>query len=388
MSVEALFQALPGPQQKHLSPDAPLPAKMMAAKGLAPLPPREMVIVLCGLSLERDEKLAGAAAESLEKLPDKILGAALSSDLPEAALGILVQHLYERPELAQPLFLNRKTPDEALAAIAHQVSAELGEILIGNQERCLRSRELVEGLRKNAKILRSSKDRLFDFLVRSGVIYDHMPEIQEAFSRLTSSEVHEMSEKVALPKSVLALTKEGAKLDEHEDDELEELEELDLEVEQTKEGNDAYKELAEEDAKKIPVLKLINSLNTAQKIALATKGNKEARSILIRDTNKMVASAAIRSPRITEQEVVAAAQSRQVADDVVRFIANSRELSRSYSVKVALAKNPKTPATTAMKLLTLLRQSELKSIAKSKNVPSAVSVQAKRILNRKTGAGK
>ncbi|MEO0812798.1 MAG: hypothetical protein AAFY60_08040, partial [Myxococcota bacterium] len=335
-----------------------------------------------------DERLSTSAAQSISKLPDKILGPALSAELPDVALGILVRQLHERPEIAEPLFLNRKTPDDALAAIAAVVSAELGEILIGNQERCLRSKAIVDGLRQNPNVLRSSKDRLFDFLVRSGVIHDDMAEFQEAFARLSPAEVQEMSDNVALPKEALALTEDGATLDAADDEDLEELEELVLEMEQTKEGNEAYKEIAEEDAKQIPMLKLINGLNTAQKIALAMKGNKEARSILIRDTNKMVSGSAIRSPRITEQEVRSAAQSRQIADDVIRYIAASRELSRSYSVKVALAKNPKTPQPTALKLLTLLRQSELKGIAKSKNVSSAVSNQAKRILLRKTGGGK
>ncbi|MEO1170750.1 MAG: hypothetical protein AAFX94_01700 [Myxococcota bacterium] len=393
MSLEALTEALPAPQRKHLAPDAPLPMKMMAAKGMAPLPPREMVIVLCGLTLNEDEKLKGAAEASLAKLPDKLLGPALGGNLPPAALGIVAVSMLEREEMLEPLVLNRNTPDDALATIAMQVPAKIGEILIANQERCLRSRALVDGLRKNPQIIRSSKDRLFDFLVRSGVIYDDMSEIQDAFTRLSPTEMMQMSDSVALPNAVLALTKDGVSPEEiaeaaGDEEDIEGLDELELEVEQVKEGNEAFKEMAEENEGSIPILKLINNLNTAQKIALAMKGNKEARSHLIRDTNKMVAAATIRSPRITEQEVVQAANSRQVADDVIRYIAGSRELSRSYTVKVALAKNPKTPQPTAMKLLTLLRQSELKGIAKSKNVSSAISTHAKRMLQRKLGGAK
>lgn len=393
MSLEALTAALPQMQRKHLAPDAPMPMRMMAAKGMAPLPPREMVIVLCGLSLDGDEKLANSARESLAKLPDRLLGPALSADLPPEALGIVSVAMLEREDMLEALALNRSTPDDALAEIADRVPGKIGEILIANQERCLRSRALVDGLRRNPEIIRSSKDRLFDFLVRAGVIYDDMSEIQEAFTRLSPSEMIQMSDSVALPKSVLALTKDGASPEEiaeaaGEDEDLDGLEELELEVEQVKEGNDAFKEMAEENEGAVPMLKLINNLNTAQKIALAMKGNKEARAILIRDTNKMVSAATIRSPRITEQEVVQAANSRQVADDVIRYIAGSRELSRSYTVKVALAKNPKTPQPTAIKLLTLLRQAELKGIAKSKNVSSAISTQAKRMLQRKMGGGK
>ncbi len=292
MSVDILRESLPDAQRKHLAADAPLPARMLAAKGLAPLAPREMVIVLCGLSLEDDEKVAAAARESLASLPEKIVAPALATELPVPALDRLARSFRDRDTLLEPVVLNRQTPDAALAAIASEVSDAIGEILISNQERCLRSKPLVDGLRRNPRIMRSSKDRLFDFLVRSGVIHDDMPEFAEAFSRLSSSEVAEMSESVSLPLEVMALTQDGSvgALLEGLQSELDtpaELESLDLAAEQVSEGNEAYAELAA-DAKNVPMLQLINGLNTAQKIALAMKGNKEARSILIRDTNKMV----------------------------------------------------------------------------------------------------
>ena len=123
----------------------------------------------------------------------------------------------------------------------------------------------------------------------------------------------------------------------------------------------------------------------AQKVALALKGNREARTILIRDSNRLVAGATIRSPRITEPEVVAAAQSRSVSDDVIRAIASSKEMLRSYGVKFALVNNPKTPVPIAMRLLTLLRSSDIKAVSKSRNVSTAVSRQAKRLLTQKGG---
>lgn len=392
MSLEQLIAALPPPHQKHLAIDGPMPMKMMAAKGMAPLPPREMVIVLCGLTYEADEKLSASARESLAKLPDKIVGPVLSAELPAAALAILAEAFVGRDAILEALVLNKATPDAALAAIAPIVSDSVAEILATNQERLLRSMPLVLGLRDNPRLLRSSKDRIFDFLVRAGVIDESIPEFSEAFARLSPAEIKDMSAKIELPPEVAALTEGGkaaAAVVGHEPEEEEE--ELDLEelgAETVKEGDSEVAILGEDEKKRIPMMKLINELNTAQKIALATRGNKEARSILIRETNKMVAVATIRSPRITEQEIVSAAQSRSISDDVIRIICKSRDMTRPYSVKMALAGNPKTPMQTAMKFLPLLRQSDLKSLAKSKNVSSAVSAQAKRILLRKSGGGK
>jgi hypothetical protein len=85
--------------------------------------------------------------------------------------------------------------------------------------------------------------------------------------------------------------------------------------------------------------------------------------------------------------VAKAASNRSVSDEVIRIISNSKELCRSYSVKVALVNNPKTPMPVAMRLLTLLRESEIKAISKSKNVSSAVSAQAKRLMATKKPGG-
>ena len=86
MSLESLRQALPAPHQKHLDPAAPAPAKMMASKGILPLPPRESVIVLCGLTFDAAPEVVTAARASLGKLPDKILLAAVDGGLPPSRI--------------------------------------------------------------------------------------------------------------------------------------------------------------------------------------------------------------------------------------------------------------------------------------------------------------
>jgi hypothetical protein len=120
-----------------------------------------------------------------------------------------------------------------------------------------------------------------------------------------------------------------------------------------------------------------------QKVKLARLGNKEARGLLVRDRNKVVAVAAVSSPKLTNNEVVTIAQSRNVCDEVLRLIANNRQWTRNYKVKLALAKNPKTPQPTAMKFVNFLQDSDLRSIVKSKDVPTAISAHARRILMKK-----
>lgn len=370
MSVSELAASLAEANRKHLDPAAPGPARMMAAKGLLPLPPREMVIVLLGLSQDAQEGVATAARVSLGKLPDNMFKGALDQGLPAAALRLLVPVVQAKEPLLEQVALLRDTPDEALAMVAKAVPEKIAELLAQNQERLLRSESLVRGLSQNPQLIRSSIDRIFDFLVRSGVIYADMPEFGDALARLSPQEMEEAAQKVELPPEISAFLEDTEESDQRAAAVTEVLE-------------SASQEIVEGAKERVPLLKLLTTLGASQKVALAIKGNKEARAILLRDSNRVVASAAIRNPRITEQEVATAAISKQISDEVIRIISNSKELSRAYSVKLALVNNPKTPLPTAMRFLTLLRGNDVKAVAKSKNISSALANQAKRMVANK-----
>lgn len=128
----------------------------------------------------------------------------------------------------------------------------------------------------------------------------------------------------------------------------------------------------------------IQQMGVAEKVKLAFFGNKEARNILVRDPVKMVALAVVKSPKIREDEIEAISKSRQVCDDVLRQIAATKEWIKSYSIKLNLAGNSKTPIPISMRLLPHLRETDLRKLAKSKNVPGAVASQARRLAEAKS----
>src|SRR5262245_6982051 len=72
----------------------------------------------------------------------------------------------------------------------------------------------------------------------------------------------------------------------------------------------------EEDAS--PVL---SSLPIMKRIKLAMKGSKTQRAQLVRDPNKMVSTAVLSSPKLTEAEVEAFAKAGNVSEDILRIIA-------------------------------------------------------------------
>ncbi len=126
----------------------------------------------------------------------------------------------------------------------------------------------------------------------------------------------------------------------------------------------------------------IQAMSVAEKMDLAHKGSKEARTILMRDSNKLVQLAVIQSPKITEGEVLMVANNRQVNEEVLKHITVNREWLRNYQIRVALANNPKTPLPEAMKQVAFLKQRELASLAKSKGVPRALVVLAQQRLKQ------
>ena len=365
MSLTALLQELPSQHQKHLDPASPAPMRMMAAKGLAPVPPREMVLLLCGFCYDADPQLASAAREAFGRLPERILGPALDADLPSAALNILASLLHERDDLLERVVLNRKTPDHSLASLASDCSERIVELLAGNQERCLRSKEIVVGIGENPHLSTVARNRLFDFLVRAGILYEEMPEFREAYLRLGQELPEALKEDIPIEIDEVVFDASLEAADEFPSDYLEDLDES------------AGRE-------RIPVLKLVATLTPGQKVALASKGNKEVRNILIRDRNKSVATAALKNPRITEREIIAAANNRSISEEVIRLIAAEKEYLSVYAVKIALVNNPKTPLGTSMRLLPFLRKHDIKHVSNSRGIPGALVNQAKRLLKERS----
>ena len=120
----------------------------------------------------------------------------------------------------------------------------------------------------------------------------------------------------------------------------------------------------------------IQSMTVAEKIDLARNAPKEARTILLRDTNKVVQIAVITSPKITESEIIAIANNKQMSDEVLREIAMNREWLRNYQVRLALVNNPKTPLSIAMAQIPYINQRDLSMLAKSRAIPRPIIVAA------------
>ncbi len=127
----------------------------------------------------------------------------------------------------------------------------------------------------------------------------------------------------------------------------------------------------------------ILKMSVPEKIRLAMLGNREARNILIQDRNKIIPSAVMRSPRLTDNDILLYAQQKNLPEDIYKYISQNKKWIKSYPVKLALVNNPKTPLPVAIRLLEHLHDNDLKAVRRNKNISSvlnraAFQIQVKR----------
>ena len=376
----------------YLKPDTPKNLKLLIARGTVPLPPRELVVLQYHFQSDPDSEIAEESRKGLETIPGSILRTVLGSDIHPAILDFFSSRLLGNRELMETLILNRGTADETVAFLAAQEGDEyILEMIASNQERVVRHPSIAKEIFQNKSVSRMIKERLRGFLRTTFPQKGHeaIPEEAPAAEPAPSSQPEpEQVETIMLDQQPLQPTAEEGKAPpqmvevEGEWDDMIELTDeigaIKLPNELLEEGR---RELTEEERKSLSV-EILN-MTVSEKIKLALLGNKEARAILIRDSNKMVSSAVIKSPKVQDDEVAKIAQMRNVSDDVLRAIAQNKDWTKAYSVKKALVENPKTPVSASFRFLSMLRESDIKSIARSKNVPSAVSAQAKRLVQQK-----
>ena len=112
------------------------------------------------------------------------------------------------------------------------------------------------------------------------------------------------------------------------------------------------------------------------------KGTREQRAQLIRDSNRIVATAVLTSPKLTESEVEAFAKMGNVSEDVLRIIGTNRAWLKNYGIVLAVTRNPKTPPGISMQLMHRLTEKDIKMLTTDRNVPEALRLAARRILTK------
>lgn len=364
---------LPVPAQKALAAEAPVPLRTMAARGVLPgLKPGDIVTVVAVLAGSSDATIATTARTTLEKLPPPMLAGALAADLPGSVIERLVEARPREPSVVLAVLKMPRVTTAALEALAQGADEHAGEMIATNEELMLRHPTVIEKLYLNKAVRMSTADRLIELAVRNNIELS-IPAFKEAAQAIMNELIPEPSEEPTFDdvqfQQVEALAQQ-VKLAENED-----THEID------DEGEEKVKQAV------LPLHAELANSTVSQKIRRATLGTAAERLILVRDPNRLVSAAAAKSPALKENEACQISASRAVSDEVLRIIATNRDLVRSYQVKINLVTNPRTPLTFASRLVQYLRDSDLRSLSRSKNISAAVQQMVQQQLSRKQKAG-
>ena len=134
--------------------------RLMAAQGLLPLKPEDLLELWTDLVSDPDEGVRAAAEKSLASFPAAELQPILKSrDTPAGVLAWAVAHRTEH-ELREAALQNHSLPDEAIEALAPTLPQALAELVVINQTRLLRRTSLLVALESNAGLSNDQKRRL------------------------------------------------------------------------------------------------------------------------------------------------------------------------------------------------------------------------------------
>ena len=345
---------------------APRPARLAAARGALPLQPGELVLLQALLARDDDPEVAESAARSLAELdPETALALAEERETAPEVLALLAAGAGRWPRAAAPLAGRRDLAPECYRALAATSDGETLDMLALNQEALTGDPGLGALLAANPALPGHARARLLDYL-------------------------DELAKKAAeaAPREAAADSTEGAPAPARDpflaslgiDAEVEALlPQLDLDLGMLADRSELLGE--PEDGDDVSLIARLGKMNVGQKLRAALFGTREERSILVRDTNRLVACSVVKNPKFTATEADQAAKSRNISSDVLRLIARHRDFGKSYSIQKNLVVNPRCPADIALNLVAVLNDHDLRLIVRNRNIRDAVRRQAKKVFD-------
>jgi hypothetical protein len=327
--------------------------QVLAAQGLVPLPPEELIPIQVALTGSPDPEISSASHAALQGVDSSLLLEFLRTQAGDREL----YYFATRAQNAAytEVALRRKDVSRAiLLALAPSLSPDLQEVLILRQDAILEEPQILLALEQNPQLSNYTRRRIWEYrehLLPREKLPPVSAEQMAAEAERISEE--EMAEAIAEVKTKVR-GKAGAEPVEGEVDE--------------KTG------LTDTEIRQLPV---------PMRVKLARNASRQIRLILIRDSNSMVAMTVLTGNSLPESEVEQIANSRAVCEEVLSAIPKNKEWIGKYNIAKALIKNPKTQLATSLKLLPRMSVKDLRDLAKDKNAQEGVRSMALRMYQAK-----
>ena len=388
---------------------APRAAQLAAARGALPLPQTDLLEILVAFFEGPDPELKENAEATLKSQPVEALESTIRS--AEVAPRVLAHFALqsELPEtIHEAIITNVHTPPAAIAAFAGKTqNGQLLDLISFNQQLLIQNPAIIDAIIGNANRTPDAERRASEI---KREFFEKERGAQQIASELrakgndAAAEFLEQAEFAAdLDASGLSLEDalflaQHIEVPDRETDDswlgLEYIEEIYEETDEQRQAifgkilGEMQMEEDEFSGERISMLNRIMKMGVKDRVKLAMKGDREARNILIRDPNRLVSTAVVNNPRISEKEVENISAMRSVSEDILRQIASNRQWARSYPIMHSLAKNPRTPMGNIITIMSRLQLRDLVALSKNRNVSDAVRRQALRLYSARSGGGR
>lgn len=374
---------------------APEVVRVAAARGLLPFSNEEMLEALVALTNDGDDSVRSVAATTLEKLdPSSFIALASERNTPPDVLGFLCLWQRAPRELVEAALFNTATPDAALVQLASMTRRPaIIEAISFKQQSLIRAPAIIEAVLANPartpeaeRRVREVREEFFDKQFGAQMVAE-----QERVRAKAEAEERDTVKVGGLEDLIrLGLVDEGIDdsfVIQYEqeygpfDDRPPHPEEC-LAVEQL--VTELAAQQGEISLDRMPVFFQVAMMSVKERVMLAIKGTREARMILIRDPNRMVATAVLRNPRLGDNEIESIASMKSVSEEVLRQIGQNRAWTRAYPVIHSLVRNSRTPIATSLSFINRIQSRDMRSLSMNKNIPDVVRSTAYRLFAKRT----
>jgi hypothetical protein len=317
--------------------------QILAAQGILPLGPEELIPLQVRLTDSSDPLIAEYARASLAVLDTRFAAAYLGGEAPPAVVAWFAEH-NEIGALLEAILRRRDVARELLAAMARRLPSDLQEILLLRQDAIVEHPQILAALEENPRVTSYALRRIQEY--REHLLPQERaapaPEPMPAEVELTPEEWAEVQR-----------------------------------VQQTvpREGDvDDRTGLSEGQIRALPV---------PIRMKLTRGASRSLRNILLKDSNPLVAVSVLHNSAFSDDEIEQISSSRTVVEEVLSAIARKREWVARYNVAANLVRNPRTSVGIAVRLCARLSVRDLKPLGRDRNVSDAVRATADRLYKIK-----
>lgn len=331
-----------------VQPGAPRDAQLAAARGALPLEARDLLTVLFFLCASKDGEIKRETVKTLRELPVSMVLPLLRDDtLSPQLLDLLARVRTGESELMGAVIRHRVVSSKTVLYLAEKGGREVLERIAGHQNLLMKHPEIVAAIIANPEAEKVLKYRLG--------WCEPEPEIEEESLETDEPDTDEVTD---------GLVDDGGRS-------LTEIEQL----------------MQQADREGLSKYQIAMELKVTEKIKMGLTGDKEWRSILLKESNKLIQGAVLKNPRITDGEVLMIAKTRTSSDEMIRLILFNKDWLKNYEIRKALIVHPKTPPPKALRFVSSLSTKDIKVLAKSRQISNIVATAVRKELEMRLKKG-